>query len=264
MLPKVKAQLKDESKKEKKKNFLSLVSSSLSTSSKGSDKKEFDEISYFISHDIQASVRNIVHFSSLLKEVLKEKRNSRIDKYLTFIKDASETANEQLNVLKDYILMDQVQKKEMSSEDVLQALNGSLLLLKDVIQLRKVKIKVPCHCPAVKSDKEKLKTVFYHLIDNAIKFTEEGISPTVSISTHKEGEDFVKFCVKDNGIGIGSDFFEKIFILFKRLHAGDEYKGVGAGLSLVKKMVELNGGRVSLTSQEGEGSSFFFTLPSAS
>lgn len=116
--------------------------------------------------------------------------------------------------------------------------------------------------PSVRIGHGALTDVFKHLLLNAVEYRREGVPPRIHISsTQTNGE--VCFAVKDNGIGIKPEHHARIFELFRRLH-GLEYPGIGVGLSLCKRLIENQGGKVWLESEPGVGSSFYFTLASAS
>ncbi|MFW1424709.1 sensor histidine kinase, partial [Vibrio parahaemolyticus] len=98
------------------------------------------------------------------------------------------------------------------------------------------------------------------LLDNALKYSKENVPPIINIDV-KETTDFWEFSITDNGIGIDPVFFEKIFILFQRLHNRKEYGGTGIGLSIAKRSVEFLGGKIWLSSEPDKGTTFYFTIP---
>jgi two-component system, chemotaxis family, sensor kinase Cph1 len=114
--------------------------------------------------------------------------------------------------------------------------------------------------PTVIGDATQLGQVFQNLIANAIKFHAEGRPPRVHVSA-AEGPGEWTFAVADNGIGIAPEYFERIFIIFQRLHTIEEYGGTGIGLAVCKKIVERHGGRIWVESVLGGGSTFRFTVP---
>jgi signal transduction histidine kinase len=103
--------------------------------------------------------------------------------------------------------------------------------------------------------------VFQNLISNAIKFVPEGKTPVVSLHV-EENDTKHTIMVKDNGIGIPENQVQEVFSLFKRLNAEGQYEGTGLGLAMVKKNIERMGGKIWLESEEGKGSTFYFTIPS--
>jgi light-regulated signal transduction histidine kinase (bacteriophytochrome) len=113
--------------------------------------------------------------------------------------------------------------------------------------------------PPVLADETQLAQLFQNLIGNAIKYQKPG-TPEIHISAAMNGDDKWMFSVKDNGLGIDPQYFEKIFGMFQRLHKREEFAGTGIGLAVCKKIVERHGGNISVESQPGYGSTFRFAL----
>ena len=116
--------------------------------------------------------------------------------------------------------------------------------------------------PMVLADGMQLVQLFQNLVGNAIKYQNPGL-PKVHISARRDGDKMWSFEVKDNGLGIDPQYFDRIFGMFQRLHKRDEFAGTGIGLAICKKIVERHGGTISVESQPGQGSTFRFALESA-
>jgi light-regulated signal transduction histidine kinase (bacteriophytochrome) len=114
--------------------------------------------------------------------------------------------------------------------------------------------------PAVLADEMQLIQLFQNLVGNAIKYQSSGV-PRVHVSASKNAGKKWIFSVRDNGLGIDPQYFEKIFGMFQRLHKREEFAGTGIGLAICKKIVERHGGRISVESRPGRGSTFRFALP---
>jgi len=115
--------------------------------------------------------------------------------------------------------------------------------------------------PTIMGDEGQLVRLFQNLISNAIKFRREE-APQVNISAQRRNNT-VTFSVKDNGIGIDPQHSQSIFEIFRRLHTSEEYQGTGMGLAICKKIVERHGGHISVQSQPGQGSTFYFSVDMA-
>ena len=115
--------------------------------------------------------------------------------------------------------------------------------------------------PELTADAGQLTQLFQNLIANAVKFRREG-APRVHVRAERVAEEWV-FAVSDNGIGIDPDYFDRIFLLFQRLHAKGDYPGTGIGLALCKRIAERHGGRIWVDSKPGAGATFYFSIPDA-
>jgi len=144
---------------------------------------------------------------------------------------------------------------DISSEDALQQ---ALLNLRGAIE-EKGALVTHDPLPSVLADEMQLIQLFQNLVGNAIKYQSSGI-PKIHISAAKNGDKQWTFSVKDNGLGIDSQYFEKIFGMFQRLHKREEFAGTGIGLAICKKIVERHGGNISVESEPGHGSTFRFAL----
>ena len=114
--------------------------------------------------------------------------------------------------------------------------------------------------PAITTDGTQLAQVFQNLVGNAIKYRSSEV-PHVHVSAAKNGGNEWIFAVRDNGLGIDPQYFDRIFVLFQRLHGRETFKGTGIGLAICKKMLERLGGRIWVESQPEKGSTFYFALP---
>jgi light-regulated signal transduction histidine kinase (bacteriophytochrome) len=121
-------------------------------------------------------------------------------------------------------------------------------------------IERPSELPVVSGNTGELIRLLQNLIANALKYRAPDRAPVVTLSCRDENGEWV-FAVKDNGIGIAPDYFNRIFMVFQRLHDRGTYEGTGIGLAVCKKIIERHGGRIWVESIPGEGSTFSFTLP---
>ena len=113
--------------------------------------------------------------------------------------------------------------------------------------------------PAVQADRTQLIQLFQNLVGNALKFRRPGEPPHIHVTARNLGQEW-QFSVADNGIGIDLQFNERIFVIFQRLHAREQYPGTGIGLAICKRIVERHGGRIWVESTPGQGTTLFFTL----
>jgi len=138
-------------------------------------------------------------------------------------------------------------------------LTEALSIVQGQLEVRGVTVHIQPGLPAVYGDKPRLTEVLQNLLDNAAKYMGDQPSPHIEVGQHGEENGKSIFYVQDNGIGIASDYHDRIFGLFNKLDAKSD--GTGVGLALVKRIIEIHGGRIWVESAAGQGSTFFFTLP---
>ena len=155
-----------------------------------------------------------------------------------------------------------LQKSQLIKEkiEVSEFVDYVLQLNQSLITEKNATISLDLKTPYISGDRSKLLQLLQNLITNSVKFHRKEEPPKVVISSHVEKDNWV-FNIKDNGIGIEPTYFNKIFLLFKRLHGKEEFEGTGIGLSLCKKIVEMHGGKIWVNSALGQGATFSFSIP---
>jgi PAS domain S-box-containing protein len=219
---------------------------------------ELQQFAYGASHDLQEPLRMVTSFTQLLAKRYKGRLDSDADEFIAFAVDG---CNRMQGLIQDLLVYsragtDRKALREISSED---ALNQALSNLRTTVDQSGALV-THDSLPAIFTDDTQLTQVFQNLVGNAIKYRREGI-PHVHVSATKNGGNEWVFSVRDNGLGIDPQYFERIFILFQRLHGRSEFEGTGIGLAICKKVLERLGGRIWVESQPGNGSTFYFALP---
>ena len=219
--------------------------------------EELGQFAYIASHDLQEPLRMVASYTQLLARRYKGKLDSDADEFITFAVDG---ANRMQRLIQDLLAYSRVGTKgkellQTSSED---ALERSLLNLRAAIADSGALV-THDPLPAVLADEVQLIQLFQNLVGNAIKYQRAG-TPKIHISASKNGGTKWTFSVRDNGLGIDPQYFERIFVMFQRLHKREEFAGTGIGLAICKKIVERHGGTISVESQPGQGSNFLFAL----
>jgi PAS domain S-box-containing protein len=217
---------------------------------------DLEQFAYVASHDLQEPLRTISNYVALLERSNKDNLDEKSLVYLNFIVSSARRMQLQIQDLLQYSRTGHnMTLKEINCnrlvDEVLHELDA---LIKD----KKPKIEVG-KLPVIKGYTE-LKSVFQNLISNAIKFSQKGEPADITISATEKPKEWM-FAVKDKGIGIDKQYFDKIFIIFQKLHQHAEYPGSGIGLSQSKKIVEMHNGKIWLESEPGKGSTFYFTIP---
>jgi PAS domain S-box-containing protein len=217
---------------------------------------ELERFAYIASHDMQEPLRMITSFLQLFKKKYADQIDETAEQYIHFAVDGADRMKKLILDLLEY-------SRVGSNKDVLAEINAKELVNEVVnvfvsrIEEMKARIEIG-ELPIIKANRIQLFQLFQNLIGNALKY-HSGESPLIQIQGWEEENEYV-FSVKDNGIGIKPIFFEKIFVLFQRLHHKTEYSGTGIGLAICKKIVERHGGKIWLESEPGKGSCFYFSI----
>ena len=219
--------------------------------------EELEQFAYVASHDLQEPLRMVSNFVSQIKEKYEPILD---DKGKTYISFAVEGARKMRQTILELLNFSRVGRYDGELEliNLNHIIEEVKVSLQNTILEKNVTIQYQ-HLPTILTYKVAITQIFTNLISNSIKYSREGVIPEIKIDCKKE-QDYYYFSVNDNGIGIDQEYFEKVFIIFQRLHANDNFSGTGIGLSVVKKIVEYLGGNIWLESEPQKGTTFYFTL----
>ena len=218
---------------------------------------ELEQFAYVASHDLQEPLRMITSYTQLLARRYRGKLDADADEFITH---AVEGAARMQCLIDDLLTYSRVgtTRRKLAPTDCKGVLSQALANLEVAIAGSGATV-THGPLPRVMGEAGQLTQLFQNLIGNAIKYRGRE-APRVRVSAEHQGDDWV-FAIRDNGIGIDPQYAERIFLIFQRLHTRAEYPGSGIGLAVCKKIVECHGGRIWVESAEGQGATFFFTLP---
>lgn len=222
---------------------------------------ELEQFAYIASHDLKEPLVTISSLIDLLVDDYTDTLDEEGKMSLNFVKESSDRMRKLIDAILAYSRLGK--SKAYSSVDcnvVIETLKGDL---QHVIKRTNTQIEID-KLPIINGAELEIRLLFQNLISNGIKFTKPDVTPLVSISAKKvikDDSNFWQFAVSDNGIGIPEKHQERIFSIFQRLHSREEYEGTGIGLAHCKKIVESHGGKIWLSSEEGKGTTFYFTVP---
>lgn len=219
---------------------------------------DLEQFAYVASHDLQEPLRMVSSFTQLLAERYRGKLDEKADQYIRFAVDG---AGYMQSLIDDMLSYSRVttRAKPFRLTDLNLVLEKAKANLRVSIAESNASI-IADPLPTLEADENQLIQLFQNLIGNAIKFRSVA-DPSIEISCRQEHKEWV-FSIKDNGIGIDPRYFERIFIIFQRLHAkSSPYPGTGIGLAICKKVVEHHNGQIWVESTVGHGAYFYFSLP---
>lgn len=217
--------------------------------------KALDQFAYIVSHDLKAPLRAISNLSLWLQEDLGTSLSDDNKNNLTMLRGRVVRLESLINGILEY---SKVGRTQIASESV-----DVYTLITEVVEMLSppshVEVKIDDGMPVIEAPKVMLLQVFSNLISNAIKYNDK-TQVVVKVYCSKK-DDHYEFVVEDNGPGIPAEFFEKIFVIFQTLQARDKFESTGIGLTIVKRIIEEQGGKIGVESTLGEGSKFIFTWP---
>ena len=225
---------------------------------------ELEQFAYVASHDLQEPLRAVASYLQFLERDYQDKLDERAKKFITHAVDG---AKRMQTLIHDILAFSQVgsQGKAFSQINTLTALQQALANLSVAINQNEANITFD-NLPIVNADESQLVQLFQNLIGNALKFRREQ-TPQIHITARRalatadhSSQAAWLFSVADNGIGFDPEFAERIFLIFQRLHTRQEYSGTGIGLAICKKIIERHHGRIWVESEEGKGTTFYFTI----
>ncbi|HTU33049.1 MAG TPA: ATP-binding protein [Candidatus Acidoferrum sp.] len=221
-------------------------------------KEELMEFAYGASHDLQEPLRTVASYAHLLARRCDHQNDREMVEFLGFILSGIKRMQALIKELLNYSSLLEGSSTQITDLDCNAIFEEAMFACQAAAQETEAVI-THDSLPMVRADRAQLVQVLQNLLSNAIKYRKPLERPRIHVSAANEGEEWV-FQVADNGIGFETQYAERIFGLFKRLHGG-EYGGSGLGLGICKKIIERYGGRIWANSQPGCGSQFFFSLP---
>jgi PAS domain S-box-containing protein len=220
--------------------------------------QELEQFAYITSHDLSEPLRTVASYTQLLERRYAHQFDSDARDFMAYIVGGVQRMKPLMDAL---LLYSRTGRRELAKQPVPLdgALDDALANLAPAIRASSATVhREPL--PVILGDRAGMTQVFQNLVGNALRYGTEGVAPLVSVSARDEGEEWVVE-VRDNGIGIEPQYFQRIFMIFQKLHPRDHSEGTGIGLAICKKVVERHGGRISVASEPGRGATFAIWLP---
>ncbi|RAU20980.1 PAS domain-containing sensor histidine kinase [Paramagnetospirillum kuznetsovii] len=220
--------------------------------------EELEQFAYVASHDLRQPLRVVGSYVSLMEEELQGNLNGDAQEYMAFVRDGVRRMDRLINDLLTYSRVGRIATDKQVS--MCRALDAAIADLQFEIEDSGGAVRILGELPSVLGDESELERLFQNLIGNAVKYRSPDRPPLIEVGCKDLGEAW-KVVVTDNGIGIPAEHAERVFGIFQRLHARNEFDGTGVGLAIAKKIVERHGGTIWVEPSDGEGASLSFTWP---
>jgi signal transduction histidine kinase len=217
--------------------------------------RELEDFAYITAHDLKAPLRGIGTLAEWIASDYADKFDEKGKKQIELLMQRSQRMYDQITSILSFseIGRGAKEKERIDLNELVEK------ILEDIKPSENIKVTIADELPTLVCEKMRLTQIFQNLLSNAVKYIDKP-NGRVTIGCTDKG-DFWKFSVDDNGPGIEEKYFDKIFTIFQTLSAEDDHKGTGMGLAIVRKAVEIYGGRIWVESTIGQGATFFFTLP---
>ncbi len=219
--------------------------------------QELEHFAYVASHDLQEPLRTITSFIQILDKRYIHKLDEDAQQFMGFVVEGAKRMQTLIHDLLDYSRINRFNTgyEKIDLNEIFNTINR---VLKDKIESHDALV-LSENLPTVYGNRLQLTQVFQNLVDNAIKFKAKKRKPEIIISVNDLGDKW-ELIFKDNGIGISQEYFQRIFVIFQRLHTHEEYTGTGIGLAICKKIIERHGGEIWVDSKPGKGTAFHLSI----
>jgi len=239
---------------------LNEITSELKTERKKLEEsnQELEAFTYSVSHDLRSPLRAINGFSNFLLEDYSAQLDEEGKRYLDTIRNNAAKMDQ---LITDLLNLSRIFRTEIKLQDVNMTDVVKSIYHEAATKKEKKEFDISIHdMPVIKCDTSQMKYVWQNLIENALKYSSKSEKKKIEIGSKREKEETV-FFIRDFGAGFNPKYVNKLFGVFQRLHREDEFEGTGVGLAIVKRVISRHGGRVWAEGEEGQGATFYFTLP---